>query len=284
MPKDRIKKYATDVLDGDESLAFGSSVVRLSIIRLLIDKDDNNRTQQKKLLNPKWNYVACYEVGKVSNMHYWVLDFGQAKQESLPMFDENNVTDNKLTPSNNTDNWTKREQSLLQEVNFLRNNPNAYAVILSNYLPILEEKKNKDILNITQYNAEIEATKFVIKELEKLTPLNTLTPSSALYTVAKKHGVDARKSKSLTHIGSDGSTTWDRLKAGVPNIIDGDQCLVGGTEDIREALTKVLIDHAISNRSRPSILLQPEWTNVAAYEVGTVGNRPFCWVITFGKI
>ncbi|MGB1120933.1 MAG: hypothetical protein ACPG3Z_02985 [Saprospiraceae bacterium] len=84
------------------------------------------------------------------------------------------------------------------------------------------------------------------------------------------------------HLGTDGSNTWDRLQRNAPTIKDGDQCLVGNSYDVRESVISILIDHVIYRHNRENILMRREWTDFAASEVGKVGKRTDCWVITFG--
>ena len=132
------------------------------------------------------------------------------------------------------------------------------------------------------YNKRIEAAKFIKEELAKAKSKPILKSNADLYKAAYQHGQDCKKSYSLTHWGSDGSNTWQRLQKNAPNIKDGDQCLVGNTDDIRESVINILIDHALYSRNRENTLLKANWTNFAASAVGDVGKRKDCWVITFG--
>jgi hypothetical protein len=88
----------------------------------------------------------------------------------------------------------------------------------------------------------------------------------------------------LTHWGSNGTNTWQRLKSQLPNIKDGDQCLVGDTDDVRESILNILIEHAMSKYSQKAPLLKSNWTVFGITEVGTVGKRENCWVITLGEL
>ena len=307
MPHNRIMKYATEMMDGDENLPYGSDNVRYSIIKLLIDKDDVTRTQRKILLNPKWDYIAVYEVGKVGNMHYWVQDFGQARPEykqrqdigevetSTPVMTSANVE--YLTPTiiapqvqppaavydNNYSTFlSKEEQILLREVNFVRSNPTQYAQIMEAYIDKLQEAKEAFPQKVDYYTERIEAAKFVQEELAKASSVAILKPNENLYKAAYQHGQDCKISGKWMHLGTDGSNTWDRLQRNAPTIKDGDQCLVGNSDDIRESVISILIDHVIYRHNRENILMRREWTDFAASEVGKVGKRTDCWVITFG--
>jgi uncharacterized protein YkwD len=316
MPNNRILKYAKDMIDGDENLPNGTSNIRYSIIKLLIDKDDNNRTQRNILLNPNWDYIAIYEVGKVGNMHYWVQDFGQARPESKPMHDEtteghsnieNNSNNeilgfattktftettiaNEIQPTanylitNEIDYLSLREQMFLREINFLRTAPKEYAMIIESYIQTLEQKKQDNSNTTTNYEEQIAAATLIKAELTKMTAVNPLKPNSDIYQVAFQHGQDCKNNQMLTHWGSDDSNIWQRLQKILPNIKDGDQCLVADTDDIRESLIFILIEHAMFNPNREIILTKPNWTIFGITEIGAVGKRTNCWVITFGEL
>lgn len=74
-PWDRIEKYA-GMKNGGENLVGGIDDVRESVMVLLVDSGIKGRGHRKALLNPKWQYVACYYVGTVGDMpHYWVQNF-----------------------------------------------------------------------------------------------------------------------------------------------------------------------------------------------------------------
>lgn len=310
MPHNRMMKYAENVMDGDENLPRGSTNVRYSIIKLLIDKDDYKRMQRKVLLNPNWDFVAVYEVGKVGNMHYWVQDFGQARPESKAMFDietsaveqENTIMgyattqtftetliSTEVQPAGNIFDVNKasflseKEQMLLREINFVRSNPKQYALIMGAYIEKLKNEKTKNPEQSEFYDKRIEAAIFIKDELTKATATPILVPNENIYQAAYQHGQDCQRNFSLTHWGSDGSNTWQRLQKNAPTIIDGDQCLVGDTDDIRESVISVLIDHAIYSRNREIILLKSTWTSFAASAIGKVGRRENCWVITLGQ-
>lgn len=315
MPNNRILKYATEIMDGDENLPNGTSNIRYSIIKLLIDKEDYNRTQRKILLNPNWDYIAVYEVGKVGNMHYWVQDFGQARPEAKPMHDEavegnssvENTSNNpifgyaetktftetaiatEIQPNsndliiNNLNYLSLREQMFLREINFLRSNPKEYSKIIANYIQTLEHKKQNNA-PATDYDKQIAAASFIKAELMKMTAVNLLKPNQDIYQAAFQHGQDCKNSRMLTHWGSDNSNTWQRLQKVLPTIKDGDQCLVGDSDDVRESLINILIEHAILNPNREIVLLKNNWTIFGITEIGTVGKREHCWVITLGEL
>ena len=76
-PWDRVQQ-ATNLTDAGENLVGGGTDVRESLIILLIDSGISNRGHRRNLLNPKWEYAACYEVGDVGPQNdIWVQLFAK---------------------------------------------------------------------------------------------------------------------------------------------------------------------------------------------------------------
>lgn len=76
MPYNRVRQ-GTDLSDGNENIVGGTTYIRESVITLLVDSGIPNRGHRKALLEPKWNYVACYRIGQVGQMpNTWLQVFG----------------------------------------------------------------------------------------------------------------------------------------------------------------------------------------------------------------
>lgn len=76
-PWDRVLRECPGYEDGNENLVGGYTDVRKSVIILLVDDGIDNRGHRRTLLEPKWKYVACYEIGPVPPYaDYWVQNFG----------------------------------------------------------------------------------------------------------------------------------------------------------------------------------------------------------------
>jgi uncharacterized protein YkwD len=76
-PWDRVKRECPDLQDGNENLVGGPASVRRAVILLLVDHGIDSRGHRKTMLNPDWQYVACYKVGTVGNMpNCWVQNYG----------------------------------------------------------------------------------------------------------------------------------------------------------------------------------------------------------------
>ncbi|MEM1320592.1 MAG: CAP domain-containing protein [Bacteroidota bacterium] len=76
-PWDRVQRN-TNLSDGNENLVGGGTSVRESVIMLLVDSGIPDRGHRRTLLDPAWNYVACYKIGDVGEMpDSWVQVFGK---------------------------------------------------------------------------------------------------------------------------------------------------------------------------------------------------------------
>jgi LysM repeat protein len=77
MPWDRVLRECPNLKDGNENLVGGPSDIRRAVILLLVDDGIDTRGHRKTLLNPEWQYVACYKMGTVGSMpNCWVQKFG----------------------------------------------------------------------------------------------------------------------------------------------------------------------------------------------------------------
>ena len=77
MPWDRVLRECPNLKDGNENLVGGPSDIRRAVILLLVDDGIDSRGHRKTLLNPEWQYVACYKMGTVGSMpNCWVQKFG----------------------------------------------------------------------------------------------------------------------------------------------------------------------------------------------------------------
>jgi uncharacterized protein YkwD len=75
-PWDRVKRECPELQDGNENLVGGPANVRRAVILLLVDAGIEGRGHRKTILNPDWQYVACYKMGMVGSMpNCWVQKF-----------------------------------------------------------------------------------------------------------------------------------------------------------------------------------------------------------------
>ncbi len=359
MPWDRVRKYATDMMDGNENIVGGPRDIRAAVLELLIDSDVKNRGHRKTLLNAKWQFAACYEVGTVGHVpNYWLQVFGQPlpsgsstyqdpinnpparrikppkpsnSNQDLPAIPQPPSKSNTTTVSpkkeiipgrstielNSPDNevlgfatdvpqtittiaptlqahpsllnaktsiaLTNREKQLIREINYLRSNPQTYSKIVESYIVQLENRRQAIPTEAMKLSKTIEAATDIKNKLMNMSPLSLIKPNDKLYTTAKNHGLDVKEMGNLSHVGSDGSTPWNRIAKSAKYFTDGQELLIGNVDDIRAIIINFLIDEDFPQRPNQKILLNPKWNYLGTYEAGTVGNMKDCWIITFGK-
>lgn len=78
-PFDRMKKEAIWLNDGNENIACGPGDVRDILLQLLIDSGVPERGHRYNILNPNWEFVACYKVEELSNekVTWWIQEFAK---------------------------------------------------------------------------------------------------------------------------------------------------------------------------------------------------------------
>lgn len=181
---------------------------------------------------------------------------------------------NNTSPAADAPYMSSSEMDMIKEINMMRANPPAYAKYIDAY--VADQKANNGFPVDMAVVAELKG------ELSKLGPLSQLKTTACIYTAAKKHGQDMVKMGRTDHIGSDGKWPWDRVRRECPNMVDGNENLVGGPDNIRESVVILLLDEGIPNRGHRKTLLRPDWEYVACYRIGNVGSMPNCWVQKFG--
>lgn len=77
LPWDRVQK-ATDLQMGNENLVGGGQSVREQVMLLLVDSGVKGRGHRKNLLDPSWQFVACYKIGDIADIsENWIQVFGK---------------------------------------------------------------------------------------------------------------------------------------------------------------------------------------------------------------
>jgi len=192
----------------------------------------------------------------------------------------NSTSNNRTTPAPYANerpigsSMSNEEQQMINEINLVRSNPAGYVTYVEQYI--------RDIKSGKAFGSSTTAAYELIDELKKTAPLSVLQPAECLYQAAKKHGEEAVRKGSSDHQGMDGSWPWDRVKKGCAQMQDGNENLVGGPANIREAVMLLLVDDGISNRGHRRTLLNKDWKYVACYKSGKVGRMPNSWVQLFG--
>jgi LysM repeat protein len=178
-------------------------------------------------------------------------------------------------PMVNNTTMTPDEIKMVEEINLIRRNPAAYIVYIEKYIKDLEKSGDN--------KSGIAAARELITELFASPTLSTLQPLECIYSAGKKYGIEQKKRGSAEHQGLDGSMPWDRITRACPSLKDGNENLVGGPSNIREAVILLLVDDGIDSRGHRRTILQPSWKYIACHKMGQVGAMPNYWVQQFGN-
>jgi uncharacterized protein YkwD len=176
-----------------------------------------------------------------------------------------------------------REKQMIDEINLLRSNPKNYIQYVEEYIQYMEKEVLSSSSMSSFYQEEIETASELINELKRTTPLSILEPHRGVYRAAKSHGEYLFAKNIFGHAGQKNSMPWDRILAEASDLKDGNENLVGGPNDIRQAVLVLLVDTGVEGRGHRKTLLDPSWSHVACYEIGEIDGMPNCWVQNFGK-
>ena len=311
MPEDRIRD--STALVGSENLAAGGRSVRESVLMLLVDANDRaSRSHRKTILNSDWKNIACYYAGTVDEIPgTWVQLFGYDDPNEIPedlpanIADRPSSNDGQTSTSSNSGDLSflsDLEKSMIAEINLMRSNPKGYISHLEKYVA---KEKEMMIGGDPDFDVAVNELK---NQLRSMSVLSTLRPHRKLYEVAKAHGIDNKNNHQIEHRGSDGRSSFQRVKdSGLKNNIvwKGDQGdfspnenLATGTANItvRETVMMLLIDSGIPGRGHRRALIEPAWEYVACYHIDMITNlkdyvdagmsdtdAPNCWVQFFAK-
>ena len=175
---------------------------------------------------------------------------------------------------------TEREWLMIEEINLVRSNPSAYIP----YIVAYKQKIQQDVYtDRSLLEEEIEAIDELVNELREMNALANLEPHRGVYDAAYKHGQDQKARDKGGHVGEDGSYPWERILTAAPDLEDGNENLVAGPADIREAIIMLLVDSDTPSRESRRTLLDPTWRYVACCEVGTLAGTPNNWIQNFAK-
>ncbi len=182
---------------------------------------------------------------------------------------------NASTPTVNTTSMTPEEMKMVEEINLIRRNPAAYIVNIEKYIKELEKSGDN--------KSGIAAARELITELFATPNLSILQPLECIYSAGKKYGIETKKRGTAEHQSLDGSMPWDRITKACPSLKDGNENLIGGPANIRDAMILLLVDDGIVSRGHRRTILQKDWKYIACHKMGQVGAMPNYWVQQFGN-
>lgn len=182
------------------------------------------------------------------------------EMKSVGEIDLSGVDFDRLNTARDANYLTDLEKEMVKEINFARAYPRIYLKIIKNYLA-----EQSDIWGGIRY-ADVIALKDLEADLSRMEPRSILKPMECVYRAAKRHGIDSKRRGFSGHTGSDGSHPQDRIMRACPDLEDGNENLVSGTNtNPRRGVIVLLVDSGISSRGHRYNLLDPEWKYVGCY-------------------
>lgn len=175
---------------------------------------------------------------------------------------------------------SEKAREMIKEINLVRANPRAYVQEVQAYR---EDIKNIEFSDPNYGKEQVRAIDDLIRELQIMSPMPTLQPRLTLHKTAQKHGLELLANNTPTHVGVDGSYPWDRITRDDPTLEDGNENLIGGSENVRESLMLLLVDAGVQGYGHRRNILNPTWKYVACHEIGEVGGTPNYWIQCFAK-
>ncbi|MCB1157205.1 MAG: hypothetical protein KDK45_06855 [Leptospiraceae bacterium] len=155
-----------------------------------------------------------------------------------------------ISAKENRDRLDDFENSILQEMNLLRMEP-------QKYLHILEKKKENSAKSFS--DEKLAAIKEVISILKTVPPVQELSSSKGLVLAARDHAEDLGETKKIGHLGSDHSNPFQRMnRYGKWKRIAGEN-IVFGKKNSMDLVIKLLIDEENPGRLRRRNLLNTDY-------------------------
>lgn len=189
------------------------------------------------------------------------------------------TTDN---PQSNSSDLSLEEE-VLSELNQARTNPKAYAIKVKGILKYYNGNRIERPGEVTIITTEGEsAVKECIRYLENASSIQPLILSDGMSQAALDHVEDQSKSGTTGHVGSDGSSPFDRMnRYGNWSGTAGENIDYGNNIPERIVMS-LIIDDGVPGRGHRENIFNPNF-NVVGIAVGTHKSYNYMCVMTFAK-
>jgi uncharacterized protein YkwD len=155
------------------------------------------------------------------------------------------------------------EQSVLDELNLARTNPQTYAKLLEDYKGTFEGKIAKRPGKIDLMTQEgTRAVDEAIRDLKKQTPLEAMRPSKGMSLGARDHVRDTGAKGTTGHGGSDGSKPFDRINRYGEWQQTAGENISYGNDSGRAVIIQLIVDDGVSNRGHRRNIYNPAFNRV----------------------
>ena len=154
-------------------------------------------------------------------------------------------------------------QDVLDEINFVRTNPQGYISVLKECLNTFNGMDYMDRIGRTISSEEgVEAIYECIEVLKNTKPMKALKMNKNLCDSALWLAKDQAYFSTTGHVGSDGSTTDERVKrAGFKGNRNGENCAYG-LFTARDFISSLLIDDGVPSRGHRDNILKKDFHEV----------------------
>lgn len=161
------------------------------------------------------------------------------------------------------------ENSVLDELNLARTNPQTYAKILQDYRNQFQgrlvKRPGKIDLSTTEGTAAVDEA---IRELKGRKPMQGFRISRGMSLAAKDHVKDTGPRGLTGHRGSDGSTPFDRMNRHGRWLRSAGENISYGNDEGREVIIQLIVDDGVAGRGHRKNIYNP------AFEVVGIACGP----------
>jgi len=161
------------------------------------------------------------------------------------------------------------ENSVLDELNLARSNPQTYAKILQDYRSQFQGRLVKRPGKIDLMTSEgTAAVDEAIRELKARKPMSPFRISRGMSLAAKDHVEDTGPKGSTGHSGTDGSKPFDRMNRHGKWLRSAGENISYGNDEARQVVIQLIVDDGVAGRGHRRNIFN------AAFEVVGISCGP----------